>query len=139
MLLIFQSVVVGLLKVGTKDLYLFDEQNRTRRVTNAPAILDFYIHESRQRTGLGKKLFQTMLNNEGWTPLKCSIDRPSEKLLGFISKHYGLKRTLQQPNNFVVFEGFFGKDTSVNISPVGGKSKFAELTEKPQNIDFVDR
>ncbi|XP_037815691.1 alpha-tubulin N-acetyltransferase 1 isoform X1 [Lucilia sericata] len=99
--------VIGLLKVGTKDLYLFDETGQTRKVENAPSILDFYIHESRQRAGLGKDLFETMLADENWTPVKCSVDRPSEKLLGFLKKHYGLVRTIPQSNNFVLYEGFF--------------------------------
>ncbi|KAM7357265.1 alpha-tubulin acetylase isoform 2-T14 [Cochliomyia hominivorax] len=99
--------VIGLLKVGTKDLYLFDETGQTRKVENAPSILDFYIHESRQRAGLGKDLFETMLADENWTPVKCSVDRPSEKLLGFLKKHYGLVRTIPQANNFVLYEGFF--------------------------------
>lgn len=101
--------IIGLLKVGTKDLYLFDETGQTRKIDNAPCILDFYIHESRQRAGLGKDLFETMLSEEHWTPLKCSVDRPSEKLLGFLKKHYGLERTIPQANNFVLYEGFFGR------------------------------
>ncbi|KAI9587181.1 hypothetical protein GQX74_003028 [Glossina fuscipes] len=102
-----KGVVLGLLKVGTKDLYLFDEIGQTRKISNAPSILDFYIHESRQRSGLGKELFETMLTDEGWKPIKCSVDRPSDKLLGFLRKHYGLVRTIPQANNFVLYEGFF--------------------------------
>ncbi|XP_070071404.1 alpha-tubulin N-acetyltransferase 1 isoform X2 [Drosophila takahashii] len=108
------GAVTGLLKVGTKDLYLFDESGQTRKVEQAPSILDFYIHESRQRAGLGKRLFQTMLSEEQWTPLKCSVDRPSEKLLGFLSKHYGLQRIIPQANNFVLYEGFFNDAASAN-------------------------
>lgn len=108
--------VIGLLKVGTKDLYLFDEVGQTRKVENTPCILDFYIHESRQRTGLGKNMFETMLNEEHWTPLKCSVDRPSEKLLGFLKKHYGLQRTIPQANNFVLYEGFFDDLNNANVA-----------------------
>uniref|UniRef100_A0A0K8UJK7 Alpha-tubulin N-acetyltransferase 1 n=1 Tax=Bactrocera latifrons TaxID=174628 RepID=A0A0K8UJK7_BACLA len=49
--------VVGLLKIGMKDLYLFDELGQSRKVDNAPCILDFYVHDKRQRSGLGKKTF----------------------------------------------------------------------------------
>ncbi|ALC43679.1 CG3967 [Drosophila busckii] len=101
------GVVTGLLKVGTKDLYLFDEQGVTRKMDQSPSILDFYVHESRQRAGLGKHLFETMLKEEQWTPLKCSVDRPSEKLLAFLGKHYGLVRTIPHANHFVLYEGFF--------------------------------
>ncbi|XP_030386231.1 alpha-tubulin N-acetyltransferase 1 isoform X3 [Scaptodrosophila lebanonensis] len=107
------GVVMGLLKVGTKDLYLFDEQGRTRKVEQTPSILDFYIHESRQRGGLGKHLFEYMLTDQNWTPVKCSIDRPSEKLLNFFKKHYGLVRTIPQANNFVLYEGFFDEEASM--------------------------
>ncbi|XP_068141292.1 alpha-tubulin N-acetyltransferase 1 [Drosophila tropicalis] len=103
-----RGVVIGLLKVGTKNLYLFDERGERRKQDQTPAILDFYVHESRQRHGLGKRLFENMLAEKRWTPLKCSVDRPSEKLLTFLKKHYGLVRTIPQANNFVLYEGFFG-------------------------------
>ncbi|XP_022221462.1 alpha-tubulin N-acetyltransferase 1 isoform X2 [Drosophila obscura] len=106
------GAVTGLLKVGKKDLYLFDETGQTRKVERAPSILDFYVHESRQRAGLGKRLFETMLREENWTPLKCSVDRPSEKLLAFFGKHYGLVRTIPQSNNFVLYEGYFNESNS---------------------------
>ncbi|KAH8325899.1 hypothetical protein KR067_009750, partial [Drosophila pandora] len=99
--------VTGLLKVGTKNLFLFDEKGVCRRADQTPAILDFYIHESRQRRGLGKVLFDKMLADQGWSPWKCSVDRPSPKLLGFLGKHFGLVRTIPQGNNFVLYEGFF--------------------------------
>ncbi|XP_034122136.1 alpha-tubulin N-acetyltransferase 1 isoform X2 [Drosophila guanche] len=108
------GAVTGLLKVGNKDLYLFDETGQTRKVERAPSILDFYVHESRQRAGLGKRLFETMLREENWTPLKCSVDRPSEKLLAFFGKHYGLVRTIPQSNNFVLYEGYFNESNSSN-------------------------
>ncbi|XP_055915726.1 alpha-tubulin N-acetyltransferase 1 isoform X1 [Eupeodes corollae] len=108
------GAVIGLLKVGTKSLYLFDESGETKKVDDAPCILDFYIHESRQRAGLGKDLFEAMLAEENWAPIKLSIDRPSEKLLGFLKKHYGLEKTIPQSNNFVLYEGFFGSPTTEN-------------------------
>ncbi|XP_017121840.1 alpha-tubulin N-acetyltransferase 1 isoform X1 [Drosophila elegans] len=125
------GAVTGLLKVGTKDLYLFDESGQTRKVEQAPSILDFYIHESRQRAGLGKRLFQTMLSEEQWTPLKCSVDRPSEKLLGFLSKHYGLQRIIPQANNFVLYEGFFNDAGSANGH--GNAHGHAQSPQRTQN------
>ncbi|KRK00874.1 alpha-tubulin N-acetyltransferase 1 isoform X2 [Drosophila yakuba] len=125
------GAVIGLLKVGTKDLYLFDETGQTRKVEQAPSILDFYVHESRQRAGLGKRLFQTMLNEEQWTPLKCSVDRPSEKLLAFLSKHYGLQRVIPQANNFVLYEGFFNDAASANGH--GNAHEHAQSPQRTQN------
>lgn len=119
--------MTGLLKVGTKNLYVFDPNGETQQVS-APCVLDFYVHESRQRAGHGKALFEAMLTQEHYDPSKLAIDRPSEKLVGFLRKHYGkllilyitvefslfkyfilgLSRTIPQMNNFVVYEGFFG-------------------------------
>lgn len=104
----FSGCVTGLLKIGIKNLYVFDENGETQQVS-APCVLDFYIHESRQRAGLGKELFEAMLERENFQPHKLAIDRPSDKLLGFMKKHYGLERTIPQMNNFVIFEGFFDK------------------------------
>lgn len=80
--------MTGLLKVGVKNLYVFDQNGETQ-VVNSPCVLDFYIHESRQRAGLGKILFEAMLEQEKYVPHKMAIDRPSEKLIGFLRKHYG--------------------------------------------------
>ena len=55
-------------------------------------VLDFYVHESCQRSGLGKLLFEKMLKNEGKQPEELAYDRPSPKLLGFLKKHYGLSQ-----------------------------------------------
>lgn len=129
------GAVIGLLKVGTKSLYLFDESGETKKVDNAPCILDFYIHESRQRAGLGKDLFAAMLAEENWTPIKLSIDRPSEKLLGFFKKHYGLEKTIPQSNNFVLYEGFFGAPSTNennNQKPANG----LYITDSPNTALF---
>ena len=70
-------------------------------------VLDFYVHESVQRGGHGKALFETMLKNENVNPRKLAYDRPSAKLKGFVAKHYGLKSHVTQNNNFVVFDDYF--------------------------------
>lgn len=36
-----------------------------------------------------------------------AIDRPSDKFLGFLKKHYSLNDPIRQMNNYVVFDGFF--------------------------------
>lgn len=82
--------VTGLLKVGVKNLYVFDESGETKPVP-ALCVLDFYVHETRQRAGLGKEMFEFMLERENAIPRKLAIDRPSEKLVAFLDKHYGRK------------------------------------------------
>lgn len=102
---------MGLLKVGRKSLYVFDKYGETIHV-HAPCVLDFYIHESRQRAGLGKILFEYMLEFENLLPEQLAIDRPSEKLLAFLRKHYALTQKIPQMNNFVIYDGFFASQQS---------------------------
>lgn len=51
--------------------------------------------------------------------MKLAIDRPSDKFLGFLNKHYGLVNPVKQMNNFVVFDEFFPE-------PVGGKTEVSD-------------
>lgn len=82
---------MGLLKVGTKNLFIRNEAGQIKEI-NPLCVLDFYVHESVQRNGQGKQLFERMLEKENVRPEKLGYDRPSEKLLAFLAKHYGLKR-----------------------------------------------
>ena len=58
-------------------------------------MLDFYVHESCQRQGIGKALFERMLAKENAEPRKLAYDRPSAKLISFLAKHYNLKNYVQ--------------------------------------------
>ncbi|XP_071539566.1 uncharacterized protein [Panulirus ornatus] len=101
-----QCVVVGMLKIGRKKLFLLDPYQQTREC--APVcVLDFYIHESRQRRGYGKRLFDYMLRDQNVAPGHMAVDKPSDKFLGFLQKHYNLYKQVHQINNFVVFDTFF--------------------------------
>lgn len=104
-----KGCVTGMLKTGKKGLYVFDRVGQHYQV-QPNCILDFYIHESRQRTGLGKHLFEHMLQKEEVDPVKLAIDRPSDKFLAFLKKHYNLDAAIRQMNNYVVFEGFFPEE-----------------------------
>lgn len=46
--------------MGWKKLYLFDKKG-SRSEAMVYCLLDFYIHETRQRQGYGNKLFEHML------------------------------------------------------------------------------
>ena len=98
--------VVGLLKVGKKKLFVYDQQGVQHEMTPV-CVLDFYIHESRQRVGCGKILFEAMLKLEETHVEHLAIDRPSDKFLYFLRKHYELTNIIPQVNNFVIFDGFF--------------------------------
>lgn len=43
----------------------------------------------------------------GVPPAKLAYDRPSQKLLTFLSKKYDLNDAIMQPNRYAVFEPFF--------------------------------
>ncbi|XP_048661954.1 alpha-tubulin N-acetyltransferase 1 [Marmota marmota marmota] len=71
-----KGAIIGFLKVGYKKLFVLDDREAHNEVEPL-CILDFYIHESVQRHGHGRELFQHMLQ------------------VSFCV------------NNFVIFEGFF--------------------------------
>ncbi|XP_053150376.1 alpha-tubulin N-acetyltransferase 1 isoform X2 [Hemicordylus capensis] len=101
-----KGAVIGFLKVGYKKLFVLDRHGAHNEVEPL-CVLDFYIHESLQRHGYGKELFHYMLQRERVQPHQLAVDRPSEKLLCFLRKHYNLIDTIPQVNNFVIFQGFF--------------------------------
>ncbi|XP_049812052.1 alpha-tubulin N-acetyltransferase 1-like isoform X1 [Schistocerca nitens] len=107
-----KGTVIGLLKVGRKKLFVFDASGAHKEVEPL-CILDFYIHESKQRMGMGKILYEYMLQEESVLPIHLAIDRPSEKFMNFLLKHYGLRNILPQNNNFVVYDGFFENNPDV--------------------------
>ncbi|CAN7993762.1 unnamed protein product [Ixodes hexagonus] len=101
-----RALVLGLLKVGFKQLFLRDESCRLCQVRPL-CLLDFYVHESRQRQGCGRRLFDCMTKMESLSPAQLPIDHPSGKLLAFMERHFGLAPALPQNNHFAVFPGFF--------------------------------
>lgn len=54
--------VLGFIKVGEKKLFLYDERGKMHEVT-ATCVLDFYVHESCQRHGHGRTLFDAMVRD----------------------------------------------------------------------------
>ena len=82
--------VIGLLKVGMRKLFIRNDSGQIKEITPL-CVLDFYVHESVQRGGQGKHLFEEMLVRETVRPEKLGYDRPSEKLISFLRRHYGLK------------------------------------------------
>lgn len=100
---------VGLLKVGKRNLFIRADNGGIKEIKPL-CVLDFYVHESVQRGGHGRALFEKMLEAEGVGPEKLAYDRPSDKLIGFLGKHFGLKKYVPQNNNFVVFDAYWNKD-----------------------------
>jgi alpha-tubulin N-acetyltransferase 1 len=122
--------VVGLLKVGLKKLFVYD-QGGTQHEMNPLCILDFYVHESRQRQGCGKFLFDHMLRQDGVPVEHLAIDRPSDKLLFFLRKYYALSQMIPQVNNFAIFDGFFNQRADY----AGKKARWGGLDQMPERQD----
>lgn len=101
--------VIGFIKVGKRNLFISGANGGIKEIKPL-CVLDFYVHESCQRGGHGKALFDLMLQKERVGPEKLAYDRPSDKLIGFLGKHFGLKKYVPQNNNFVVFEAYWQKD-----------------------------
>lgn len=110
-----KGAVIGILKIGNKKLFVYDTKGRVHEM-EPMCVLDFYVHESRQRMGCGKLLFEYFLKDQDIDPRHLAIDKPSFKFSQFLKKHYNLKAELPQVNNFVVYEGFFSSLTSQDNS-----------------------
>ena len=82
-----QNKAFAILKTGEKSLFL---TGATMQNIKPRCVLDFYVHESLQRRGIGNEMFEFMLDREKVTAFKMAYDRPSGKLMGFLKKHYKL-------------------------------------------------
>ncbi|XP_039763161.1 alpha-tubulin N-acetyltransferase 1-like isoform X2 [Pararge aegeria] len=129
--------LIGLLKVGWKHLFLFDEQDKVRQVEPL-CVLDFFVLPDYQRHGYGKVLFDHMLKDLNATPKELAIDGPSPKMEQFLRKNYGIQRLIRQNTNFAISPDFFtafaetsksGRSTPVVTTSVG---RFA--APKPQSV-----
>lgn len=144
---------LGFLKVGPKRLFVSAPPLAAARTNstgvqdafkevNPLCVLDFYVHESCQRSGLGKRLFDTMLEQERVSPVQLAYDRPSPKLLAFLRKHCGLSRYQPQNNNFVIFDEYFSRGSTDSR---GSRSSSARRgigvlpIEAGGNVGFVGR
>jgi len=114
-----KGTLLGFLKVGPKDLFLHNEAEELVKVKPV-CVLDFYVSENSQRQGCGKTLFDFMLgyfnreegvesrgDNFPSEPCHFAYDRPSDKLLPFLKKHYNLSQAVPQFNKFFISTGFF--------------------------------
>lgn len=92
-----------MIKIGEKKIFYNDVFGSIKEL-DMTCVLDFYVHESCQRRGLGKRLYERMLEYEKKRPEEFAYDRPSSKFIGFLAKHYKLKSFVPQNNNFVIFD-----------------------------------
>jgi len=99
---------LGYLKWGVKDNLYFYRKSGAVVQCSPVCVLDFYVHESLQRHGIGLDLFKAMLVDLGESvkPHLLAYDRPSPKLLSFMRKNFGLTQPDLQPNRYCIFENF---------------------------------
>lgn len=102
------GAAIGFLKIGYKTLFVYDKNGTIHEMTPM-CVLDFYIHESRQRQGFGKELFDYMLQDTRLHACQLAVDKPSYKFSSFLKKHYNLIHSIPQTNNFVIYQGFFSE------------------------------
>ena len=75
-------------------------------------------------------IFEYMINCEAVRPEKLAYDRPSEKLIAFLGRHYDLKNYVPQNNNYVVFQKYFQDGPATNHQSNSDKG------QKKQEVSF---
>lgn len=136
-LLTERSLGIGILKVGTKKLFVTHPKTRSLVEIEPKCVLDFYISEQVQRLGMGKKLFEGMLEMENLSgsPEMLAIDRPSDKFLNFMRRHYGLEEYTPEVNKFVVYRPYF----AYTVVDERGRIKYtkppSQATPKPASSE----
>jgi len=120
---------IGILKVGHKKLFIHNLYREYEELCPL-CVLDFYVNEKYQRMGIGLRLFEHMLKSQQALPHKLAYDRPSNKLLKFLSKHYQLSIFVPQNCNFVIFDEYFNKDCKIKHA-LTIKSKEAIVIKEP--------
>lgn len=117
---------LGFIKVGKRKLFIH-HRGQLKEIMPL-CVLDFYVHESCQRMGVGSKLFRFMLSHYNVHPKKLAYDRPSPKLIAFLRKYYKLTEYEKQNNNYVVFQQYF---SSSNKPDKSNKQRQHTLSQRP--------
>lgn len=100
-----EHIPQGLIKYGKKKLYFYNNKGKVSE-NYSFCLLDFYVTDEHQRRGIGHILFESLLRYIKLEPCEIAYDRPSPKLLSFLSKHYSLTRPDYQPNKYVIYPGY---------------------------------
>lgn len=117
-LLCDEEGAAGILKVATKHLFYvvcsinvasiipshlawIQDREGAYIELDALCVMDFYVSSRCQRQGVGIKLFNIMLKAEGKEAKSLAFDKPSSKMLPFLTKHFNLTSFVEQPNRFV--------------------------------------
>lgn len=103
---IHKNEIIGFIKTGIKSLCYHDQKGKYTTIKPV-CVLDFFVNENCQRLGFGKEIFDKVLEVQQLFPWQLAIDKPSNKFLNFLKKHYNLCKYFPQNNNFVIFDKFF--------------------------------
>ena len=119
------SQVVGFVKVGRRNLFLYDRTGVQHEV-RAMCLLDFFTFPICQRCGNGRRMIDKMLQDQNLEMKNVPIDKPSPLCLNFMNKHFGLREFVEQPNNYVVFDQYWednirSRSRNANQYPHGPK------------------
>jgi len=98
--------ILGYLKIVKRKLYLRNQEEK-QFILEPFCVLDFFVFPEFQNTGVGKQIFDYMLEKEELNPSQLAYDKPNEALLSFLEKNYGLKGPIWQATSFAVFPEFF--------------------------------
>ena len=105
-ILIDHDEVAGYIRTGRRKLYLTaDPCAVPLQPFTVDCVLDFFVEKQRQ--GNGKYLFENFLNSQNVNVESVAFDRPSPKLVSFLTKHFNISDLVFQPNNFVISRKFF--------------------------------
>ncbi|EUD68072.1 alpha-tubulin N-acetyltransferase [Plasmodium inui San Antonio 1] len=121
-----QGELIGMLKIGTKRLYLYNGKDlhcgsyfyiqRDFRKRGLGLVSTTPTHVERKEMNVEKgvnvliaELFNFMLRDKAISPSRLCYDNPSYKLRSFLKKHFSPCVLIRQPNNFVIFAEYFGE------------------------------
>jgi alpha-tubulin N-acetyltransferase 1 len=104
------------LKFGYKDLFFYTAKGAVIQSQKCMCLLDFYVHRTVQRQGIGKQLFDYFIDIVQIPSEFIAYDRPSPKLLPFLARHYALTNGNAQPNRYTIFPPLLEKLAAIQTS-----------------------
>ena len=127
-------------------------------------VLDFFVHSSVRRSGIGRILFDQMAIEEAillqsgrgggksanivpsslssshyiMNPARLGYDRPSALFTSFLRKHFGLETATPQPYSMVVFNDYFAESDLID-APQGDSSHLGDEASTRNEANTTSR
>lgn len=135
-----QRKVFGFIRYGHQDVYLSDSNQELMKVKNLLIVFDFYVHTTNQKRGIGKELFDKLLEINHITAGDIAYDMLNEKMINFLYKHYSLKNPLRQHNHLYIFPSLLfnlertGKNPNIKDYGVNNMMNYGKyIMDTPNN------